>query len=77
METCYKMIRAEVLDGIHLNADRFDFEPEITAKIFKKGVRFMEIPICYTGRTHLEGKKIGWVDGLQAIYALIKYRFID
>ena len=77
METCYKMIRTTVLEGIKLRANRFDFEPEITAKILKKKVRFLEVPISYQGRTHLDGKKIGWKDGIQAIYSLVKYRLID
>lgn len=77
METCYKVIRLSALEHITLNANRFDFEPEITAKLLRKGVRFMELPISYRGRTHEEGKKIGWKDGLQAIYSLIKYRFFD
>ena len=77
METCYKMIRVSVLKEITLHANRFDFEPEITAKILKKGYRFMEIPISYSGRTHEEGKKIGWKDGLQALWSLVRYRFKD
>lgn len=75
METCYKVFRAEVLKDIEIESDRFDFEPEITAKVLKKGVRYMESPISYNGRSNAEGKKIGWKDGLQAIWALFKYRF--
>ncbi len=77
METCYKMIRTTVLDEIKLRANRFDFEPEITAKLLKKKARFLEVPISYQGRTHLDGKKIGWKDGINAIYSLVKYRLVD
>lgn len=77
METCYKMMRVSVVSDLTLRANRFDFEPEITAKILKKGVKFREIPISYRGRSHEEGKKIGWKDGLQAIWSLVKYRFQD
>lgn len=75
METCYKAFRADVIKDITIESNRFDFEPEITAKVLKKGVRFMEAPISYNARTEDEGKKIGWRDGVQAIWALIKYRF--
>lgn len=75
METCYKAFRADVIKDITIESNRFDFEPEITAKVLKKGVRFMEVPISYNARTEDEGKKIGWRDGVQAIWALIKYRF--
>lgn len=75
METCYKAFRADVIKDIAIESNRFDFEPEITAKVLKKGVRFMEAPISYNARTEDEGKKIGWRDGVQAIWALIKYRF--
>lgn len=75
METCYKAFRADVIKDIKIESNRFDFEPEITAKILKKGIRFLECPISYNARTNDEGKKIGWKDGIQAIIALIKYRF--
>lgn len=75
METCYKAFRADVLKGITIESNRFDFEPEITAKVLKKNVRFMEIPISYNARLESEGKKITWKDGVQAIFTLIKYRF--
>lgn len=75
METCYKLFTREVLDGITLRADRFDFEPEITAKVLRKGIRIYEVPISYTGREIAEGKKITWRDGLAAIGALVRYRF--
>lgn len=77
METCYKMMRVSVIGGINLRANRFEFEAEITAKILKKKIRFREVPITYRGRTHDEGKKIGWKDGVQAIWSLVKYRFMD
>lgn len=77
METCYKAFRSEIIKNIKIKSNRFDFEPEITAKILKQKVRFAELPISYNARTNSEGKKINWKDGLQAIYTLIKYRFID
>ena len=77
METCYKAFRADILKSIQIKSNRFDFEPEITAKILKRGVRFMETPISYNARTTENGKKIGWKDGIQAIFALIKYRLFD
>lgn len=77
METCYKAFRADFIKGIEIKSDRFDFEPEITAKILKKGARLYELPISYFGREFAEGKKITWRDGFHAIIALIKYRFTD
>jgi len=77
METCYKVFRREVLDGVPLHARRFELEPEITAKILKRGHRIYEVPISYTGREYEEGKNITWVDAFPAIWALIKYRFVD
>jgi glycosyltransferase involved in cell wall biosynthesis len=77
METCYKVFRKEVIKGISLKATRFDFEPEITAKILKKGYNIHEVPIRFYGRKFNEGKKITWVDGVKAIYYLVKYRFSD
>jgi glycosyltransferase involved in cell wall biosynthesis len=77
METCYKAFRADVIKSIEIKSNRFDFEPEITAKILKKGVRYTEVPISYNARNVSHGKKIGWKDGVQAIIALIKYRFFD
>ncbi len=77
METCYKVFKREVLAGFNLRANRFDFEPEITAKILKRGYQILELPISYQCRAFSEGKKIGWRDGLKAIYYLIKYRFVD
>lgn len=78
METCYKMFRTAVFQDIQLRANRFDFEPEITAKILKRGYRVYEVPISYAGRDVDEGKKISaWRDGLPALWALIKYRFVE
>ena len=77
METCYKVFRKDVLDGVPLRARRFELEPEITAKILKRGHRIYEVPISYTGREYEEGKNITWVDAFPAIWALIKYRFVD
>ena len=77
METCYKAFKKEVIQSITIKSNRFDFEPEITAKIMKKKVRLKEVPISYFGRGHEEGKKINWKDGVHAILTLIKFRFID
>jgi glycosyltransferase involved in cell wall biosynthesis len=77
METCYKLIDRDVLRGITVRSDRFDFEPEITAKILRKGIRIYEVPISYAGREFEEGKKITWRDGFAALFALVKYRFVD
>lgn len=77
METGYKMFRTEVLKGVQLRANRFDFEPEVTSKILKRGYRVFEVPISYAGREFHEGKKITWRDGLPALWTLIKYRLVD
>ncbi len=77
METCYKVFKKEVLKDIKLRAKRFDFEPEITAKIIKKGYKIYEVPITYRSRLFDEGKKITWKDGIKALYYLVKYRFTD
>ena len=77
METCYKVFKQEVLDDIKLKSNRFGFEPEFTMKIAKKGFRVYEVPISYSGRTYEEGKKIGWRDGLAAIFAILWFRFFD
>lgn len=77
METCYKVMRVEVLRSMTLRSNAFDIEPELTAKIFKRGYRVYEVPITYDGRGYDEGKKIGWVDGLSALWVLLKYRFIE
>ena len=75
METCYKLFDRRVLEGITIQSDRFDFEPEITAKVLRRGYRIYEVPISYAGREVSEGKKITWRDGIGALLALIKYRF--
>jgi glycosyltransferase involved in cell wall biosynthesis len=77
METCYKAVRADVLKNLRLRSDRFGIEPEITTRLAQWGARIYEIPISYQGRTYLEGKNIGWRDGVQAIWLLIKFRFFD
>ena len=77
METCYKAFRADFIKGIEIKSNRFDFEPEITAKVLKRGARLYELPISYYGREFSEGKKITWRDGIHAIIALIKFRFVD
>jgi glycosyltransferase involved in cell wall biosynthesis len=77
METCYKVMRAEVLRSMTLRSDSFGIEPELTAKIFKRGYRVYEVPITYDGRGYDEGKKITWRDGLVALWVLLKYRFTE
>jgi glycosyltransferase involved in cell wall biosynthesis len=77
METCYKVFRADVIKNIQIKSNRFDFEPEITAKVLKRKYKLYEAPISYYGRDFSEGKKITWRDGFAAIWALIKYRFMD
>jgi glycosyltransferase involved in cell wall biosynthesis len=73
METCYKVFRREILQSIRIEEDRFGFEPEITVKIAKRRLRIYEVGISYWGRTYEEGKKIGWKDGVRAVYCLLKY----
>jgi len=75
METCYKVMRREVLESMRLESNGFGIEPEMTAKIFKRGYRVYEIPITYDGRSYEEGKKIGWKDGVVALWVLVKHRF--
>ena len=77
METCYKAFNTKFLQGIEIKSDRFDFEPEITAKVLKRHARLYELPISYYGREYSEGKKITWIDGFHAIWALLKFRFTD
>lgn len=74
METCYKMFRCDVIKGIAIESNRFNVEPEITAKILKRGYKVFEVPITYSGRDFSEGKKITWRDGFSALWTLIKYR---
>ena len=73
METCYKVFRREIIQAIPIEEDRFGFEPEITVKIAKRNLRVYEVGISYWGRTYEEGKKIGWKDGLRALWCLVKY----
>jgi len=75
--TCYKAFRAEIIKSLPLKCTRFEFCPEVTAKIRKRGIKIHEVPIHYTGRTVAEGKKVTWKDGFEAIWVLFKYRFID
>jgi glycosyltransferase involved in cell wall biosynthesis len=77
METCYKVFRAEILKQITLCENRFGFEPEFTAKVGKARCRIYEVPISYSGRDYSEGKKIGWKDGIAALYFILRYRFFD
>lgn len=77
METCYKVFKREVIQNIKIRSNRFNVEPEITAKVLKRKLRLVEVPITYTGRDYTEGKKITWRDGLSALWTLIKYRFTD
>lgn len=77
METCYKLFKSDAIQGLTLRADKFDFEPEITAKLLKRGYKIQEVEIKTTPRTHNEGKKIKWHDGIAAVWALLKYRFVD
>jgi hypothetical protein len=73
MEVCYKVFRREVLAQITIEEDRFGFEPEITAKVARLGCRIYEVGVSYAGRTYSEGKKIGWRDGLRAMWCILKY----
>jgi glycosyltransferase involved in cell wall biosynthesis len=77
METCYKLTPGKFLRSIKIESNRFNFEPEITAKILKSKLRVIEVPISYRGRSHSEGKKITWRDGVSAVTALLKYRFVN
>ena len=78
METCYKMFRTDIIQGVKLNEKRFGFEPEVTAKIARvPNIRIYEIGISYYGRTYAEGKKIGWRDGFRAIYCIVKYNIFS
>jgi len=77
MEVCYKLFPRKLVNSLNLTENRFGFEPEITAKILKKGIRIYEVPISYSGREFHQGKKITWKDGLEAFFLLLKYRFFD
>jgi len=76
METCYKVFRREIIQQIRIEENRFGFEPEITAKVARLGVRIYEVAISYHGRTYAEGKKIGWRDGFSAMRCIFKYAFV-
>ncbi|MDX1647957.1 MAG: hypothetical protein R3304_12495, partial [Longimicrobiales bacterium] len=73
METCYKMVRRDLLHTLPLSADRFGIEPELTARLAQAGARMYELPISYHGRSYAEGKKIGWKDGVSALWSILKY----
>ena len=77
METCYKMIRTDVMRGLDIRSSRFEMEPEITAKLLKKGHDIKEVAVSYRGRSYDEGKKIGWRDGVEALWTIFKYRFFE
>jgi hypothetical protein len=77
METCFKAMRIDVLRSMTLRSERFGIEPELTAKIFKRGYRVYEVPITYDGRGYDDGKKITWKDGIVAVWTLLKYRFTE
>jgi glycosyltransferase involved in cell wall biosynthesis len=76
MECCYKVFRREMLDGVTLRSNRFGIEPELTAKMAGRGARIYEVPITYRGRTYAEGKKIGWKDGVAAIWSILRYNLL-
>ena len=76
MEVCYKMFRREIIQAIKIEENRFGFEPEITAKVAKMKVRIYEVAVSYYGRTYAEGKKIGWRDGVHALWCIIRYNFL-
>ena len=75
--TGYKVFRADIVKTMPLRSRRFEFEPEITARILRKGIRIYEVPISYNGREYSEGKKITWRDGIVAVWTLIRYRFFE
>jgi glycosyltransferase involved in cell wall biosynthesis len=75
--TCYKTFRSDVIKNMRIDCDKFDWEPEVTAKILKRGIKIVEVPIHYYPRTEKEGKKIRWNDGVDALSTMLKYRFVD
>ena len=75
METCYKLIRRDLFQELRIQCPRFDVEPEITAKLLKRGVTIHEVPISYEGRSFADGKKISWVDFVSAVWTLVRLRF--
>lgn len=74
METCYKMVRTDLMRDLDIQANRFEFEPEVTIKLLKRGIKIKEIPVSYRGRGYDEGKKIGWKDGIEALCTILRYR---
>jgi glycosyltransferase involved in cell wall biosynthesis len=76
MECCYKVFRREMLEGVTLRSNRFGIEPELTAKMADRGARIFEVPITYRGRTYAEGKKIGWKDGVAALWSILRYNLL-
>ena len=77
METCYKVFKADLIKNLKIRSNRFEFEPEVTAKILKRNLKFKEVPITYNARMFHAGKKVTWKDGIQAIWTLLRYRFFD
>ncbi len=77
METCYKAFKGDLIRSLKLRSDRFEFEPEVTAKVLKRKAKLFEVPISYSGRGFEEGKKITWRDGFSALWTLVKYKFVD
>jgi glycosyltransferase involved in cell wall biosynthesis len=77
METCYKMVRRELLQSLPLTSDRFGIEPELTARLAQAGARIYELPISYDGRSYAEGKKIGWQDGVEALWCIVKFNLLS
>jgi hypothetical protein len=77
METCYKALRREALAGIQIRSRRFTVEPELTAKLARRPIRIFEVPIRYRGRSYSEGRKIGFRDGIAALWAIVRYRIAD
>lgn len=77
METCYKVMRTDIMKGLNLKSRTFDIEPEIASKVVRKGHAIYEVPISYSGRKYREGKKMNWIEGFKAIYVLFEYRFFD
>ncbi len=77
METCYKMVRRELLQSLPLSADRFGIEPELTARLAQTGAKIYELPVSYDGRSYAEGKKIGWRDGVAALWSIVKYNVLS
>ena len=75
METCYKMVKTDVIKGLNIKADRFEFEPEVTTKLLRAGHEIKEVPVSYRGRSYDEGKKIGWRDGVEALVTLFRFKF--